>query len=99
MTIKAIVELSLQPGRRDEFVKLLEGLMAQHLSTMQAAGWRGSTIYGVVDDPDKLVEIAEWDSAEARDAVMKSEAMGAFAPVFELLAAPFSATLVAELDE
>jgi quinol monooxygenase YgiN len=98
MTIKAIVELSLQPGRRDEFVKLLEALMAQHLATMQAAGWHRSTIYAVVDDPDKIVEIAEWESAEARDAVMQSEAMGAFAPVFELLATPFSATLVTEFD-
>jgi hypothetical protein len=29
---------------------------------------------------------------------MRSEAMGAFAPVFELLAAPFKATLVTELQ-
>jgi quinol monooxygenase YgiN len=98
MTIKAIVELTLQPGRRDEFVRLVEGLMAQHRSMMLAAGWRGSTVYAVVDDPNKIVEIAEWESAEARDAVMQSEAMGAFAPVFELLAAPFSATLVTELQ-
>jgi quinol monooxygenase YgiN len=96
MTVKAIVELSLQPGRRDEFVKLVEGLMAQHLSMMQAAGWQGSTLYEVVDQPDRIVEIAEWESAEARDAVMQSEAMDSFAPVFELLAAPFSATLVTE---
>jgi quinol monooxygenase YgiN len=98
MTIKAIVELTLQEGKRDEFMRLLEGLMAQHRSMMHAAGWRGSTVYAVVDDPDKIVEIADWESAEARDAVMQSEAMSAFAPVFELLAAPFSATLVTELQ-
>jgi quinol monooxygenase YgiN len=98
MSINAIVELTLQPGRRDEFVKMLEGLMAQHRSMMHAAGWRGSTVYAVVDDPDKIVEIAEWESAEAREAVMRSEPMGAFAPVFELLAAPFNATLVTELQ-
>jgi quinol monooxygenase YgiN len=98
MTVKAIVELTLQPGKRDEFVKLLEELMAQHRSTMQAAGWHGSAMYAVVDDPDKIIEIAEWTSAEARDAVTQSEAMGAFAPVFELLAAPFRATLVTELN-
>jgi quinol monooxygenase YgiN len=97
MTIKAIVELTVQPGKRDELVTLLEGLMAQHRPMMQAAGWHSSTMYAVVDDPDKIVEIAEWQSAEARDAVMQSEAMGAFAPVFELLAAPFNATLVTEL--
>ena len=99
MTIKAIVELTLQEGKRDEFTRLLEGVMAQHRSMMHAAGWHGSTMYAVVDDPDKIVEIAEWESAEARDAVMQSEAMGAFAPVFELLAAPFSATLVTELQQ
>ena len=52
----------------------------------------------MVDDPDKIIEIAEWASVEARDAVMQSKAMGAFAPVFELLAAPCSATLVTELN-
>jgi quinol monooxygenase YgiN len=97
MTIKAIVELTLRPGKRDEFVRLLDGLMAQHRSMMQAAGWHGSTMYAVVDDPDKIIEIAEWESAKARDVVMQGEAMGGFAPVFELLAAPFSAVLVTEL--
>lgn len=98
MIITAIVELTLQPGKRDEFVSLLEGLMGQHRSMMQAAGWHGSTMYSVVDHPDKIVEIAEWESAQARDAVMQSEAMSAFAPVFALLAAPFRATLVTDLD-
>ena len=97
MAIKAIVELTVQPGRRDEFATLLNGLMAQHSSPMHAAGWHGSTLHAVVDDPDKIIEISEWDSAEARNAAMQSEAMGAFAPVFELLAAPFSATVVTEL--
>lgn len=97
MAIKVIVELTVQPGRRDEFVTLLKGLMAQHSSLMHAAGWHGSTLHAVVDDPDKIIEISEWDSAEARNAAMQSEAMGAFAPVFELLAAPFSATVVTEL--
>lgn len=97
MTIKVIVELPVQPGRSEEFVTLLKGLMAQHSSMMHAVGWHGSTLHAVVDDPDKIVEISEWESAEARDATMQSEAMGAFAPVFEMLAAPFSATVVTEL--
>lgn len=46
-----------------------------------------------------MVEIADWESAEARDAMMRSEAMGAFAPLFELLAAPFSATVVKQLHQ
>jgi quinol monooxygenase YgiN len=51
----------------------------------------------VVDDPDKAVEISDWDSAEARERMRQSEAMGAFAPLFELVAAPPSATVVEQL--
>jgi quinol monooxygenase YgiN len=52
------------------------------------------TLYTVADEPDTAVEIADWDSADSRDAMMQSEAMAAFAPLFELLAAPPSATVV-----
>ncbi len=98
MTVKAIVELTLQSGKRDEFLTVLEQLTEEHRSMMEAAGWRGSTMYFVVDDPDKIVEIADWESAQARETVMQSEAMGAFAPVFAMLAAPFRATLVTDLN-
>ena len=94
MAIKAIVKFTVQPGRRDEFVSLFESLLSQHMSTMRAAGCVDSTLYTVVDEPDLAVEIADWESAEARDAAAQSEAMAAFAPLFELLAAPFSATVV-----
>src|SRR5262245_46166042 len=97
MAVKAIIELTLQPGRRDEFVKLLADLMTQHASTMHAAGWQASTLHAVVDDPDKIIEISEWTSAEAREAAMQSEAMSEFGPAFELLAAPFTAVVVREL--
>lgn len=66
-------------------------------SRSSPAGCLDSTLYAVVDDPDKAVEIADWESAEARDEAIQSEAMGAFAPLFELLAAPFSATVVKQL--
>ena len=94
VAIKSIVKFTVQPGRRDEFVSLFEGLVSQHLSTLRAAGCLDSTLYTVVDEPDMAVEIADWESAEARDAAEQSEAMAAFAPLFELLAAPFSATVV-----
>ena len=64
---------------------------------MHAAGCHSATIYVVVDDPDKAVEISEWESAEARQKIMDSEAMSAFAPLFELLAAPPTATVVRQL--
>lgn len=97
MAVTAISEFKLQPDRRYEFVRLFESLVAQHLESMRAAGCHSATIYVVLDDPDKAVEISEWESAEARERMMQSEAMGAFAPLFELLAAPPSATVVGQL--
>lgn len=45
-----------------------------------------------------LIEIAEWESAEAREAHMeKSAATGAYAPLIELLAVPFRATVIKQL--
>ncbi len=97
MAVKAISEFTTQPGRRAEFVRLFESLVAQHFESMRAAGCDSATIYVVVDDPDRAVEISEWESAEARERMTQSEAMGAFAPLFELLAAPPSATVVEQL--
>ena len=94
MAVKAISEFTIQRDRRDEFVRLFESLMAQHFESMRAAGCHSATIYVVVGDPDKAVEISEWESAETRERMMHSEAMGSFAPLFELLAAPPSSMVV-----
>lgn len=94
MAVKAISAFTVQPGRREEFVSLFESLVEQHQSSMRAAGCSASTVFAVVDDPDKAVEISDWESSEARDAMAESEAMAAFAPLFEMLAAPPSATVV-----
>jgi hypothetical protein len=52
----------------------------------------------VLDNPDVLVEIAEWESAEARMAHMQeSAASGAYAPLLQILAAPFRATVIKQL--
>jgi quinol monooxygenase YgiN len=96
VAIKVIVELQAQPGRRDELKSLLESMVANHGPTQR--GFMGSTRYEVLDDPDMLIEIAEWDSAEARAAHMQeSAATGAYAPLLELLAAPFRATVIRQL--
>jgi len=52
----------------------------------------------VLDNPKILVEIADWTSAEVRAAAMQ-QAMndGAYAPLEELLAAPFRATVIRQL--
>ena len=94
MVIKAISVFTVQPARRQEFLSLFESLVAQHQSSIRAAGCSASTLFAVVDDPDKAVEISDWESAEARDAMAQSEAMAAFAPLFEMLAAPPSVTVV-----
>ena len=82
MAIKVIVELQAKPGRRDELKHVLESLIATQGPGQD--GFLGSTRYGVLAGPDVLVEIADWESAEARDAHMKEvAATGAYAPLLE----------------
>jgi quinol monooxygenase YgiN len=96
VAIKVIVELHAKPGRRDELTHALKSLIATH--GLGQDGFLGSTRYGVLGDPDVLVEIADWESAEARDAHMKeAAATGAYTPLLELLAAPFRATVISQL--
>ena len=96
MAIKVIVELQAKPGRRDELKRVLESLIATQGPGQD--GFLGSTRYGVLADPDVLVEIADWESAEARDAHMKeAAATGAYGPLLGLLAAPFRVTVISQL--
>lgn len=96
MAIKVIVELEAKPGRRDELESLLETLVANHGSSQH--GFLGSTRYEVLENPDVLIEIAEWESAEARLAHMEESARtGAYQPLLEVLAAPFRATVIRQL--
>jgi hypothetical protein len=51
----------------------------------------------VLGNPDVLVEIADWESAVAREAHMReAAATGAYAPLVDLLAAPFRATVISQ---
>jgi len=96
-SIKVIVELHAKPGRRAELKNLLASVVAKYGSVQ--AGFLGSLQYEVIDNPDILVEIADWTSAEARATVMQ-QAMtdGVYAPLEELLAAPFRATVIRQLS-
>ena len=95
MAIKVIVELKANPGQRDELISLIERMISDG---PPMPGLLGATFYKSVDDSDTLIEIADWESVDARAAVMTAaEASGAFAPMFELLAAPFRATMVEPL--
>lgn len=96
MAIKVIVELKAGPGRRDELKSVLDSLVATQGAGQ--AGFLGSTRYEVVDDPDVLIEIADWESAEARmQHMQEAAATGAYAPLTELLAAPVRATVIRQL--
>ena len=96
MAIKVIVELKAQPGGRAALKAWLESLVADNGPGQ--VGFLGSTRYEVLDDPDTLVEIAEWESAEARMAHMEASAStGIYAPLADMLAAPFRATVIREL--
>lgn len=96
MTIKVIVELKAQPGRRDELRAVFESMLAAHGSDLP--GFLGSRRYEKLDDPDVLVEIADWVSAGAREAHMKdAAAAGTYAPLLELVAEPFRVAVLSAL--
>ena len=96
MAIKVIVELQAKPGKRGELKSLIESIVADHGPGQ--SGFLGSTRYEVLDNPDMLVEIADWESAEARLAHMQeAAATGVYAPLPEMLAAPFRATIIRQL--
>ena len=96
MAIKVIVELQAKPGKRAELKSLLESIVAEQGTGQH--GFLGSTRYEALDNPDMLVEIADWESAEARATHMQeAAATGVYAPVFEMLAAPFRATVLSPL--
>ena len=97
MAIRVIIEFHARPGRREELRSLLESVDAK--SGPSAPGYLGSTRYEVLEDPDALVEIADWETAEARTtAVQAVMASGVYGPLAELLAAPLRATVVRQLS-
>ena len=96
MTIKVIVEFQAKPGARAELAGILTGISANHGPGLP--GFLGSILHEVVDSPDALVEIAEWDSGEAQAAaVAQAMASGLYAPVIQLVAAPFRVTRITQL--
>jgi len=94
--IKVIVELTAKPGQRAELRRLLEAFIEKH--GPGTPGYLGSTRYEVVDQPDVIVELADWESVEARDRHMNALAeSGALAPLGELVGAPFRVTVIRPL--
>jgi quinol monooxygenase YgiN len=96
MAIKVIVELQAKPGKRAELNSLLESVAAKYGPGQP--GFLDSTRYEVLDNPNILVEIADWASAEVRAAAMQQAmADGVYAHLEELLAAPFRAMVISQL--
>ena len=96
VAITVIIELQAKPGGRAELERLLESMVANEGSSQP--GFLGSRRYEALDNPDMLIEIADWESAEARQAHMEeAAASGAYAPLIELLAAPLRATVIRQL--
>lgn len=98
MAIKVIVEFQARPGARTELASMLESISATLGPSLP--GFLGSIVYEVLDSPDALVEIAEWDSADAQAAAVEhAMASGVYVPVIELVAVPFKATRIGQLNE
>ena len=96
MAIKVIVEFQAKPGKKAELKSLIESIVADQGPGQ--SGFLGSVRYEVLDNPDMLVEIADWESAEARVAHMQEAATsGVYAPLSEMLATPFRATVIRQL--
>ena len=96
MAIKVIVELQAKPGGRAELKSLMEKVVAEQGPSQN--GFLGSVRYEVLDSPDLLIEIADWESADARMTHMQeSAATGVYEPVLALLAAPIRAMVISQL--
>jgi quinol monooxygenase YgiN len=96
MAVRVIVELRAKPGQRDEVKRLVEELGAA--TDARDHGYLGSTFYAVLDDPDLLIDIADWASAEGRTAHLQAPTTSsAYAPVLDLLVAPVRAMVITRL--
>ena len=92
MAVNVITEFPAKSGRRDDLIGWIEGMMA---GAPPIPGALANTFYRAVEDPDLLVEIGEWESAEAREAAFAQiDASGGFAPMYEFLAAPLRVTVL-----
>ena len=81
---------------RDDLKRLLDGMVAKCGSGQE--GFLGSARCEDLPNPDPLIEIADWESPEARAVHMEeAAATGAYGPPIEMLAAPFRATVIRRL--
>jgi len=95
MTIKTIIELQAKPQHREELLTALDDVLG---SMKNAPGFLGARRYEIIDNPDSLIEIAEWESAEARQRWLeRSMKTGALNRLTLTLGSPFKAITIREL--
>ncbi len=95
MAIKTIIELQAKPGRRDELIKASDDVLA---SMKNAPGFLGVKRYEIIDNPDSLIEIAEWESPAMRQRWLEqSMKTGALNRLTLMLGTPFKAITIREI--
>jgi quinol monooxygenase YgiN len=96
MSIKAIIELQAKPGKREDVLKALQ---AVHESRKNSPGFIGYSRYEVIDNPDSVIEIAEWETPEARQAWLElTMDSGVMNRLVETLGAPFKAISIRQIE-
>jgi len=96
MSIKTIIELQSKPGKRDELIKASDAVLA---SMKNAPGFLGVKRYEIIDNPDSLIEIAEWESPKARQTWLeRSMQTGALNRLTLMLGSPFKAITIREIE-
>ena len=96
MAIKTIIELQAKPGQRDDLIKSMDNVLA---SMKTAQGFINATRYEVIDNPDSLIEIAEWETPEARQTWLEqSMVTGSLNNLMGKLGVPFKAITVRKLE-
>jgi quinol monooxygenase YgiN len=97
MGIKVIVELQATTNGRAALVAFMDDLVGRHGASQK--GFLGCTRYEGLENPDLLIEIAEWESVEDRQEHMReAAASGIYAPLSALLAAAPRVTVIRALD-
>lgn len=95
MAIKTIIELQAKTGQRDELIKAMNNVLA---SMKNARGFISIARYEVIDNPDSLIEITEWESPEARQTWLEqSMVTGSLSSLMGTLGVPFKAITVREI--
>ena len=95
MAIKTINELQAKPGKRGDLMKAMDDVLA---SMKTAKGYLDTARFEVIDNPDSLIEIAEWESPEARQEwLQQSMESGVLSRLMNTLGVPFKAITVRDI--